>query len=167
MELAAAATGSGDTALAATARQGALKYYDLLVSQYPDAAQSDEALYFAALEHERHGDEAWRVLDLQLIAKHSQSKYVPYAYFAFGEGFARQSVADPAKIDLGLQAFRKVVGFPPPTNKLYGWAWVRIGNLDDARGNAAEAQAAYAKAKEYAATYGDDVSGGLPGAPAR
>ncbi len=46
-----------------------------------------------------------------LIVKRPTSRFVPYAYFAFGELFFREAQGDPSKWTIALEAYRKVLGY--------------------------------------------------------
>jgi tetratricopeptide (TPR) repeat protein len=154
VELATAGAAAGRPTIVAASRKEAIKYYDLLLARFAAYPMLDEVAYFDALEHERSGDlsEAAR-LYIDLIAHHPTSKFVPYAYFAFGETFASKGDSDPSKLDLAIAAYQKAVAIPPPDNRIYGWAWLRIGNAEEKKGDAAAARDAYAKAREFATTY--------------
>ena len=154
VEIEAAATSAGRAAIVASSREAAIRYYDSLASRFPTYPKLDEVLYFDALEHERaHDLNNARRLYYEVIRSSPSSRFVPFAYFAFGEFFAAEAASDPAKLDLALQAYQKVVASPPPTNTIYGWGWLRTGNVQDKKGNAAEARDAYSKAKEFATSY--------------
>jgi TolA-binding protein len=154
VELERAANAAGRAQVESSAQKGALKNYDALVAGFASYPLLDEARYFDALEHEAAGDlGAAKRLYYELVSKNPTSRYVPYAYFAFGEMFVSEGADDPSKLDLALQSFQKAVEAPPPDNKLYGWAWFRIGNVEDQKGDASAAHDAYAKAREFATAY--------------
>jgi tetratricopeptide (TPR) repeat protein len=154
VELETAASAAGRAPIVASAQKAAIKDYDALIQGYPAYPMIDEARYFDALEHESAGDLAGtRRLYLELIAQNPTSKYVPYAYFAFGEMFASEGARDPSRLDLALQAYQKAVAAPPPNNRIYGWAWLRIGSVEDQKRDPVAARDAYAKAKEFATSY--------------
>ena len=58
--------------------------------------------------------------------KTPNSKYIPNAYLAFGELFFNEAQGDPSKWELAKQAYMKVIGYPPPNNKVYGYAWYKL-----------------------------------------
>ncbi|RYZ61321.1 MAG: tetratricopeptide repeat protein, partial [Proteobacteria bacterium] len=74
--------------VAKNARKNAIKYYTLVVKDYPNYPALDEVLYYLAYEYEQAGDNknARRVY-LDLINSRPKSKYIPNAYLAFGELF--------------------------------------------------------------------------------
>ena len=118
---------AGDGPLSTSAHRAALKYYELLVSEYPKYPQVDEAWYYAGLEHELAGNlpKARRAY-FELIKTSPQSKLIPLAYFAFGEMFYAEAANDPSKDDLALQAYAEVLKYPPPGNVVYAEAQRRV-----------------------------------------
>jgi tetratricopeptide (TPR) repeat protein len=109
------------------ARDNAVKYYQKMIDEYPSYSKIDEVLYYLAYEHEQAGnlDEARKVY-LQLIEKAPDSKYVPNAYLAFGELFFQEAMADPSQWKLAAQAYQKVTKYPPPDNKVFGYAHYKL-----------------------------------------
>jgi TolA-binding protein len=121
---------SADPPTAASAHRGSLKYYEMLVNEYPNHAQADEAWYYAGLEHELAGDlRNARRAYYQLIKTAPQSKLIPLAYFAFGEMFLTEAASDPSKDQLALQAYAEVLKYPPPNNVVYGEARRRVSEV--------------------------------------
>lgn len=111
----------------------AIKYYSDLVRTYPTYAQIDEAYYYLALEDELAGDLTnARRSYYELIKNSPSSKYVPYAYFAFGEMFFHEAKGDPSKWDLAKQAYTEVMKFPSP---IASDAACRLGLVFDAQGD--------------------------------
>jgi TolA-binding protein len=138
-----------DGTLASSARTKAFEKYELLVSEYPQYPQLDEATYFAGLERELNGDLSGARRDyFQLISRSPKSKLVPLAYFAFGEMFYVEGANDPSKDDLALQAFMEVLKFPPPNNTVYPDALLRLGQLHERKGDTARANAMYGKLRQ-------------------
>lgn len=98
---------------ATSARQAAIKHYSELNSSYPSFNQRDEVLYYLALSYEKGADYAnARRCYYDVIKSYPQSKYIPYAYFAFGEIFRVESASDPSKFDLARQAYKEVMKYP-------------------------------------------------------
>lgn len=121
---------TADGSVASAARKKSLDDYQLLVDEAPNDPHVDEALYYAGLERELSGDKSSaRKLYYELIKRTPQSKLVPLAYFAFGELFFAEAVADPAKNDLAEQAYKEVVKYPPPANTIYDEAKRRLGEI--------------------------------------
>ena len=118
---------TGGGALSTSAHRAALKYYELLASEYPRYPQIDEVWYYAGLEHELTGNPSKaRRCYYELIKTSPQSKLIPLAYFAFGEMFFAQGATDPSKDDLALQAYAEVLKYPPPSNTVYADAQGRV-----------------------------------------
>jgi TolA-binding protein len=132
--------GRPDAASKATER--AIRYYSLIRTDYPTYPQSDEVGYFLGYAYEQMGDMAnARRAYFDVVAKYPSSRFVPYAYFAFGELFLAEADADPSKLDLALQAFTKVTSYAK--SELAPDAMLRIGNIHARRGEKAEAASAF------------------------
>ena len=111
----------------------AIQSYTELVKTYPTYAQVDEAFYYLGLEQELAGDLMnARKSYYELIKRSPSSKYVPYAYFAFGEMFFHEAKGDPSKWDLAKQAYTEVMKFPSP---IASDAACRMGLVFDAQGD--------------------------------
>ena len=111
----------------------AIHHYSELVRTYPSYAQIDEAYYYLGLEYELGGDLMnARKTYYELIRNAPASKYVPYAYFAFGEIFFREAKSDPTKLDLAKQAYIEVMKFQSP---IASDAACRLGLVYDAQGD--------------------------------
>ena len=123
------------------ARQAAIKYYTNLKDQYPKWCQSndasdptkstgcvDEVLYYLAYEYEQANDlDNARKVYLELIQNWPQSKFIPNAYLAFGELFFNEAQGDPSKWALAEQSYTEVIKYPPPDNKVWGYAHYKLG----------------------------------------
>jgi tetratricopeptide (TPR) repeat protein len=147
--------GAADPRKVEAARAGVLRTYtELLAAQGGSYPLADEVRYFLGWEYERAGDLTnARRLYFEVVSRSPGSKYVPLAYFAFGEAFWREADADPGKIDLAKQAYMKVLTFPPPGNGAYGWAWIRLGQVAEKSDDRAAALEAYHRAEDYARQY--------------
>ncbi len=137
------------------ARAGAIRAYsDLLATRLASYPLVDEVEYYLALEYERAGElPSARRLYLELITRSPASRYVPLAYFAFGEAFWREAQADPSKLDLAKEAFLEVTKSPPPDDRAFGWAWIRLGQVAEKQGDRNAAANAYHHAEDYAREY--------------
>ena len=83
----------------------------------------DEVLYYLAYEYEQAKDlQNARKATTNLIEKAPQSPYIPNAYLAFGELFFQEAQGDPSKFDLAAAAYKEVIKYPPPKNKVYGYS---------------------------------------------
>jgi tetratricopeptide (TPR) repeat protein len=128
----------------ARASAKAIQHYSELVRTYPTYAQIDEAYYYLALEYELAGDlNNARKSYYELIKSAPSSKYVPYAYFAFGEIFFHDAKSDPSKYDFAKQAYQEVMKFPSP---IASDAACRLGLVFDAQGDLKQATAARSRA---------------------
>jgi tetratricopeptide (TPR) repeat protein len=142
------------------ARKSALKYYSDLATSFPNDPQTDEVLYYTAYEYEQANElsEARRAY-LDIITKYPNSKYVPTAYLAFGELFFDEAQQDPSKWDAAKQAYQKVITYPPPDNRVYAYAWYKLGYVFWNRGDLPHALDAFKKVIDHGGQYSS-----LPGA---
>ncbi len=109
------------------ARKKAIENYTLIVADYPTYASLDEVLYYLAYEYEQASDlKNARSVYYDLIKKRPDSKYIPNAYLAFGELFFNEAQGDPSKWENALQAYEEVIKYPPPNNKVFGYAWYKL-----------------------------------------
>jgi TolA-binding protein len=106
------ASGGPNDPVTRAARARAVDFYTQLEA-VPAYGKLDEVLYYKGLELEMSGDlTGARRTYYDLIRKAPQSKLVGHAYFAFGEMFFDEAVADPSKNDLALQAYTEVLKQP-------------------------------------------------------
>jgi len=142
------------TSIMNRARTQAEKYYGIITTDYPNYPQLDEVLYYLAYEYEQanENDKA-RTVYGTLIQTRPNSKYIPNAYLAFGELFFNQAQGDPSKWDFAAQAYQKVIGYPPPDNKVYGYAWYKLAYVFWNEGDFARALNAFKKTIDYGTTY--------------
>jgi TolA-binding protein len=158
--------GKADKILSA-ARQAAIKYYTLLKNQYPkwcqntnaqDATKSsgctDEVLYYLAYEYEQANQlDPARKVYLELIQNWPQSKFIPNAYLAFGELFFNEAQGDPSKWAFAEQSYSEVIKYPPPENKVWGYAHYKLGYVYWNKGDFARAMSEFKKTIEYGTQY--------------
>lgn len=142
------------------AQMAAIKYYQMLVNQYPKFCRSgaqttgkgsgcnDETLYFLGLEYERTNDlDKARRTFLQLIQNWPQSDWVGHTYFQFGEMFRKDAVSDPTKWVFAEQSFQEAIKYP---GKIQAPAYDRLADVYEAQGKDAQAKATRAKAQAAA-----------------
>jgi TolA-binding protein len=151
------------------ARNAATRYYQLLTREHPRWCAehdpeprrcADESLYYLALELERGGDlDHARKAYLDLLQLWPQSRFVPLAYFAFGELFLDEAQRDPSKLELTEQSYSEVLKYPPPGNAVYGYAEYRLGQVYARRGDGGQALEHLQKATADAQGSGDKVLG--------
>jgi TolA-binding protein len=173
-EIAAAAAREKADHIVVGARKAAISYYAMLHSEYPkhclsyhsqDPAKStgcgDETVYFMAYDYEQLGQlDMARKAYLMLIQNWPISKYIPFAYLAFGELFFTEAHQDPSKWMFAEQSYREVLKYPPPENEVFGYALLRLGEAYQKQGDSRKAQAMYAKLRQAAVQYpiGDFMS---------
>jgi tetratricopeptide (TPR) repeat protein len=142
------------------ARKKAIDYYTLIINEYPTYPALDEVLYYLAYEYEQAMDlKNARSVYYDLIKKRPDSKYIPNAYLAFGELFFNEAQGDPSKWDLAAQAYSEVIKYPPPNNKVYGYAWYKLGYVFWNKGEMDKALNAFKKTIEFGTVHNT-----LPGA---
>ncbi|NUO54421.1 MAG: tetratricopeptide repeat protein, partial [Polyangiaceae bacterium] len=161
-------------AVAASARKGAIKHYTFLKNNYakwclqpnaqdPSKSQGcgDEVLYYLAYEYEQAKDlESARKVYFELLDTYKTSKYRPNAYLAFGELFFQEAQGDPSKWSFAQQSYEEVIKYPPPDNKLYGYALYKLGYVHWNQGEYEEAVDAFKKVIDYGTKFAT-----LPSAP--
>ncbi len=144
------------------ARKSAIRYYTLIKNEHPSYSKLDEILYYLAYELEQGGDSAGaRKVYYELIQKAASSPFVPRAYLAFGELFFTEAQGDPKKWELAAAAYKEVIKYPPPDNKVYGVARYKLAYVYWNRAELPQALGELKKVIQYAAQYP-----ALPGAKA-
>jgi TolA-binding protein len=114
--------------IAKASREKAIKYYTKMKDEYPNYSKLDEVLYYLAYEYEQAKDlQNARKVYFELIEKAPKSPYIPNAYLAFGELFFQEAQGDPSAWDLAEQSYLKVIEYPAPNNKVYGYAHYKLG----------------------------------------
>jgi TolA-binding protein len=136
-------------------RAAAIKYYSQLVQQYPkfcasfdanDRSKStgcmDEPGYYLSLEYVRSGDlDKARKSLLQLIQSWPGSRFVPHAYFQFGELFMADAKTDPSKWALAEQSYLEASKYND--SPIAPAAILRLGQVYEAKQDTGSARAAY------------------------
>ena len=154
-ELAMVVEADGNAPLAAEARQHALEQYQKLCSSYPNYAKRDEALFDLGTELILGKDlQRARQAMLELIDKYKDSTMVPRAYLAFGEMFFDEAASDPAKLDLAKNAYQAVLKYPPPENRVYGYASYKLGWIARTQGDGPAAISAFRRTIDFANQFG-------------
>jgi hypothetical protein len=84
-----------------------------------------------------------------IILRSPSSRAVPCAYVGFADMFFEEADAgSPEKWTFALQAYQKVVAFPPPGNVAYAYAWYRLGLVFAKTGDSAHAAEAQRRAMD-------------------
>ncbi|MCU0680779.1 MAG: tetratricopeptide repeat protein [Polyangiaceae bacterium] len=152
------------TKLIGSARANAIRYYTLLANEYKTYPQLDEVLYFLAYEYEQANklEDARRVY-YQLINEAPKSRFIPNAYLAFGELFFFEAQTDPKQYEVAKQSYQKVLEYPPPENKVWGYAQYKLGYVywNSGERELPRALEAFKKVIEFGNQYGS-----LPGVAA-
>lgn len=135
-------------------RKKAIAYYTLMKNAYPNYSKLDEVLYYLAYEYEQANDLAnARKVYLELIDKAPKSPFIPNAYLAFGELFFQEAQGDPSKWDLAAAAYKEVVKYPPPDNKVFGYARYKLAYVHWNKNEYAEAMNEFKKVIEFGDQY--------------
>jgi tetratricopeptide (TPR) repeat protein len=141
-------------AIMVAARKKAIDYYAALKNGYPTYSQMEEVLYYLAYEYEQGQDYGnARKVYYELIQKAPQSKYIPNAYLAFGELFFNEAQGDPSKWDLAAGAYEQVTKYPPPNNKVYGYAHYKLAYVYWNKGEFPRALDEFKKTIDYGNQY--------------
>ncbi len=136
------------------ARTKAIANYTIIKNDYESYAQLDEVLYYLAYEYEQAVDYPnARKVYYELIQKRPNSKYIPNAYLAFGELFFNEAQGDPSKWDLAEKAYQKVIEYPPPNSKVYGYAWYKLAYVYWNKGELDKALNGFKKTIDYGVAY--------------
>jgi tetratricopeptide (TPR) repeat protein len=139
-----------------SARQNAIKFYNVMKKDYPNYSKIDEILYYLAYEYEQAGDlDNARKVYFELIQTAPKSKYIPNAYLAFGELFFGEAMGDPSKWALSGEAYKQVLKYPPPDNKVWGYAHYKLGYVYWNTGDYAKAIQEFKETIEYGDKYSD------------
>jgi TolA-binding protein len=142
--------------IAGASRQNAIKYYSMMKDQYPNYSKLDEVLYYLAYEYEQAKDlQNARKVYFELIEKAPQSPYIPNAYLAFGELYFQEAQGDPSKFDLAAAAYKEVIKYQPPKNKVYGYARYKLGYVHWNKGEYAETLNEFKAVIEYGDKFSD------------
>ena len=139
-----------------SARQNAIKFYNVMKKDYPNYSKIDEVLYYLAYEYEQSGDlDNARKVYFELIQDAPKSKYIPNAYLAFGELFFQDAMADPTKWALSGEAYKQVLKYPPPDNKVWGYAHYKLGYVYWNTGDYAKAIQEFKETIDFGDKYSD------------
>lgn len=132
------------------ARKKAIEYYSMIKDKFPNYGQLDEVLYYLAYEYEQANDlDNARKVYFELIQKAPQSKYIPNAYLAFGELFFNEAQGDPSKWELAQGAYAEVIKYPPPNNKVFGYAHYKLAYVNWNKGDFPHALDEFKKTIDY------------------
>jgi tetratricopeptide (TPR) repeat protein len=154
VELENAAVKDQTAALVQSSRQNAEQRYTSLKDEFPSYALLDEVLYYLGYEYEQAGDLAnARRTYFALIQTRPSSKYIPQAYLAFGDMFFAEATGDPSKYSLAEQAYMKVISYPPPQNRAYGYAWFKLAHVFWRSGEPSKAVDAFEKVRSWGVTF--------------
>jgi len=141
---------------AADPRKGSLETCatELRAEADPGASAAETDAYLQAYAIEQREDlPAARKAYFEIVSSTPRSPYVPAVYLAFAELFARESASDPSKWELARQAYREVVKYPPPQNRVYAYALLRNAEIDRVKEDPAQALAGFKRVFEAITQY--------------
>lgn len=142
-------TSSGEEA--ARSRDEAIKHYEAIKAHPASYNALDEVSYYLGLAYERAGDfPGARATYFSVVTGFPSSGFVPLVYFSFGEIFFTEAKTDPSKLELAQQAYVEARKYPPPANKIYFDALLRIGEIALQRGDEAKARATFEQIRREA-----------------
>ncbi len=139
------------------AQQSAIQRYTTITTDFPTYPQLDEVRYYLGYEYEQSGDlTGARRTYFSLIQSHPNSRFIPAAYLSFAELFFEEAKGDPSKWAVAQQAYQKVIGYPPPNNRLYGYGWFKLAHTFWRMGDPLRAASAFQRARDWGATFSQD-----------
>jgi TolA-binding protein len=131
---------TSDGSARSDARRKAIDAYETIVNDHASYGQLDEVRYFLGLEHELGGNPTKaRAAYYDLIRSHPNSKYIPLAYFGFGELFFEEAKNDASKNELAVQAYNEVLKYP--ANAVLPDALQRLAQTHERQGDPVKAKA--------------------------
>ena len=136
------------------ARTKAEQFYTAITTDFPNYPQLDEVLYYLAYEYEQgNQNDLARSTYFKLIQTRPSSKYIPSAYLAFADLFFNEGLYDPSRWSVAQQAYQKVIGYPPPDNSAYGYAWFKLAHVLWREGEPSKAASAFERARRWGITF--------------
>jgi len=136
-ELELLAAEQGDPSLALRARASCIEAATAARQRFPGYPQLDQVLYELGHAYLRDGDRAKaRDAYFELIKKAPDSPRAPAAYLDFAEMLADEAMSDPSKLEVARQAYLKVLSYPPPQNRGWGYACYKLAWIEQNRGDA-------------------------------
>lgn len=117
----------------------AVEQYTKIVQEYPSFERTDEVLFFLGQYLMEEGqDRKALVAFKRLVEKHPKSKFIPDAYFAFGEYYFNNSKGKRPELEKALVAYKKAAEFPESqvyAFALYkqGWCHYNMGDFESAK----------------------------------
>lgn len=99
-------------------------FRDRLMDEISTSEPDGQKLHEAFAAERSHDMNDARKRYFELVQKFPASPVIPYAYLAFADTFAAES-----KHDLARTAYQEVLKYPPPKNRAYAYAWLRLGEV--------------------------------------
>lgn len=116
-------------------RQQAVSYAKMLIKDHPTYANLDAVRYYLGLAHERLNQLSQaRSAYYELIKAHPSSRFIPCAYYAFGDMFMTDAESgDPTKYELAKQALAEVLKYPAKNNTCFKVAQKQLSAIPKQR----------------------------------
>jgi cellulose synthase operon protein C len=119
----------------------AIKIYQEVVRDYPDAPNRDEVMFYLAQsmwDLQRYKEALAVYKELIATYEKKKSKYIPDSYLAFGEYYFDQSNKDPDMLEKSLMAYKKVAEFEESDIYPYalykqGWVYFNLRECEKAK----------------------------------
>lgn len=124
-----------------TARKKAIARYEALLREYPQWCRHpsrpegqrgchDEVLYYLAYEHELAGNlDKARATYLRLTDGWQQSRFIPLTYLGLAEVLYAEALEAPEKWAEVKKLYEKVLTYPAPENRTWGFAALRLARV--------------------------------------
>lgn len=104
----------------------AVARYSEIVQKYKDFERTDEVLFFLGTTLMDAGEQRKALIAYKrLIDKYPKSKYIPDAYFAFGEYYFFNSKGKRDQLEKALEAYTRAANFPE--SQVYGFSLYKQG----------------------------------------
>jgi tetratricopeptide (TPR) repeat protein len=123
----------------------------------PSDARADRDLLDDAQRASEHGDKARaRAALVELVKQWPSSSYLPDAYVALGD--LSFETGDVAGLKEAEQEYLEALKFPPPANRVYGYASYKLAFVYWNRGEGAQALVAFKRTVDHGARYPQDAA---------
>jgi hypothetical protein len=118
------------SAQVSAARTQAIAHYQLLLEAFPSYGDRDDVFFGLAIEYGWSNDlKRLRENLFFIIREAPRSRYIPLAYFVFGEMFFAEAATDSLKKPLAVAAFKEVLRYPSPPNRALCLSRERLARL--------------------------------------
>ena len=142
------------------ARKKAIENYTLIANDYPTYGQLDEVLYYLAYEYEQASDLEERALGLLRAHQEAPGLEVhPERVPRVRRALLQRSAGRPVEVGSRRAGLRRGHQVPAADNKVFGYAWYKLGYVFWNKGELDKALNAFKKTIEFGVVHSQ-----LPGA---